>query len=715
MTRVYFFIILLILNSVHTFAQDKLLTIDDAAMGQYRKFSPQTLYFLKWRPNTDSYTYFVKKGEMFTCSVKSNKESVLFTTNQLNEILLQKKLSTIYSFPNYEWESENVIRMQIIEGIICVNIKDKTIENFYPLNEEAENSDFSSSSKYLAYTRANNLYVSDSKGVSVQITNDPDTGIVSGKAVHRNEFGIVKGTFWSNAGKKLAFYRMDESMVTKYPIVDIDPKIAENKPIRYPMAGMKSHEVTVGVYSVETGKIVYLKTGEPKEQYLTNISWSADDKYIFMAVLNREQNHFSFNQYNAENGDLVKTLFEEKNSVYVEPQNAAVFLKNNSGEFIWQSQSDGYNHLYLYDSNGKRIKQLTKGEWVVTDFIGFNKDESVVYYISTEKSPLERHLYAVEIKTGKKTCLTNQPGFHSVNLSPDGRYFVDNYSSTNVVNNFDLLFTDGKFVRNILKSNDPLSQISMPEIKMFTIKASDGKTVLYGRIIKPLNFDSAKKYQAIVYLYGGPHNQLVKNSWLGGARLWDYYMAQKGYVVISIDNRGSSYRGLNFENVIHRNLGENEVIDQMEAVKYLKGLGYVDEKRIGVHGWSYGGFLTINLMTTFPEAFKAGVAGGPVIDWKYYEIMYGERYMDTPLENAEGYEKTSLLRKAKNLKGKLLIVHGYIDDTVVLQNSLTFIQECITNNILVDFFMFPKQPHNVLGMERVYLMKKITEYFDANL
>ena len=705
----------LIICFIQVFAQGKLLSIEEASIGQYREFSPQTLYQVNWRPNTDNYSYFRKRSEMLTASVKSEKETVLLTLDEFNEILTKNKLSEVFYFPLISWETENVIRMQINEGYLWLNVKDKKIENSYKLNEEAENTDYCSSSKMLAYTVANNLYVMNYNGKISAITNDQDTGIVSGKSVHRNEFGIEKGTYWSTTGKKLAFYKMDESMVTNYPLVDISARIAEENLIRYPMAGMTSHQVKIGIYSIETGKTIFLKTGEPKEQYLTNISWSTDDKFIYVAVLNREQNHMKFNQYNAETGDFINTIFEEKNDKYVEPLHAAVFLKKKAGQFIWQSQLDGYNHFYLFNTQGKLLKQLTKGSWVVTDYLGLSDDESTLFYLSTEKSPLERHLYSLNVETGEKKCLTGDQGHHSVVIKPDGKYFIDNYSSVNVVNSFTLCNSKGEKVREILNSSDPLKDVAMPKMELITIKSADGKTELHGRVIFPLNLDPAKKYPAIVYVYGGPHAQLVENSWLGGAPLWDYYMAQKGYVIITIDNRGSANRGLEFENVIHRNSGVAEASDQMEAVKYLKRLGFVDENRIGVTGWSYGGFMTINLMTTYPDVFKAGAAGGPVVDWKYYEIMYGERYMDSPQDNSEGYEKTSLLHKAKNLKGKLLIIHGYIDDTVVLQHSLSFLQECIKKGVMVDFFLFPKQTHNVRGMERIYLMKKITSYFDDNL
>lgn len=714
MKKFVVFITIMIISLLCAYSQGRLLTIEEATIGQFRQFIPLMYYQLSWRPGGETFT-FIKKGELMENSVKSDASVTLLTVKDLNKILADNAYSEVATFPAYEWLSSNLILFQIPEGVVRLDIKTKKIESFFKLNESAENNDYCFESNKIAYTVANNLYVMDSKQNVIDISHETNTGIVFGKAVHRNEFGIENGTFWSKSGKNLAFYRMDESMVTQYPLVDIEPRIAELNNIRYPMAGMTSHNVTVGVYSVETGKTIYLKTGEPKEQYLTNISWSIDDKYIFIAVLNREQNHMKFNQYNAETGDFVKTLFEEKNNKYVEPLHPAVFLSKKPGQFIWQSQADGFNHLYLYDSSGKLLKQLTKGNWVVTEFLGFDESESNVFYVSTEKSPLERHIYSVNIESGKSICLSFESGYHSANISSSGKYIIDNFSSKDVENVYNLIDAKGRKVRELIHSPNTLKEIGMPEMELFTIKSADGKTDLYGRLIKPLNLDTTKKYPAIVYVYGGPHAQMVENSWLGGAPLWDFYMAQKGYVMISIDNRGSSNRGLEFENVIHRQVGENETLDQMEAVKYLKKLNYVDEKRIGVHGWSYGGFMTINLMTSYPEVFKTGVAGGPVIDWKYYEVMYGERYMDTPQENPEGYEKSSLIGKAKNLKGNLLIIHGYIDDTVVLQNSLSFIQACIKDGILLDYFLYPEHQHNVRGMDRIHLMKKITKYFDDYL
>ncbi|HIE16470.1 MAG TPA: S9 family peptidase, partial [Bacteroidales bacterium] len=326
--------------------------------------------------------------------------------------------------------------------------------------------------------------------------------------------------------------------------------------------------------------------------------------------------------------------------------------------------------------------------------------------------------YYANIKTQEIHCITKIQGTHVVKIGQNGKYFIDSYSSVTVPKEYNILDLQGRIVKNILIAKDPLTEYNMPKARIFTIKAADNKEDLYVRMITPPNMDKSKKYPVIVYVYGGPHAQLITNSWLGGAQMWLYYMAQKGYICFTVDNRGSYNRGLAFENVIHRNLGQNEMKDQMEGIKYLKTLPYVDTNRIGVFGWSFGGFMTTSLMLNYPETFKVGVAGGPVIDWKYYEIMYGERYMDMPEENVDGYKKTSLLdkEKIKRLKGrKILLIQGAVDKTVVWQHSLRFIQECVKANVPVDFFVYPLAEHNVRGYDRIHLMDKITTYFDDYL
>ncbi|NSW45058.1 MAG: DPP IV N-terminal domain-containing protein [Bacteroidales bacterium] len=690
-----------------TKSQNKMLTIDDAVIGAYRTMYANDLYNIGWRTN-DIFTYS-KGANLYQQSIKNAKEIMAINGNSLFEITHDSAFNSFVVFPEYRWTTKDICWIKNSNKIAEIDLKANKVLTFLSLPDTADNIELHYKSKMAAYTIENNLWVQYPNGNKVAISNETNKGIVYGKSVHRNEFGIEKGIFWSNSGKLLAFYRMDESMVTQYPIVDISTRIATEKPIRYPMAGMKSHEVLVGVFNTETKNIIYLKTGEPKEQYLTNITWTPDDQYICIAVLNREQNHMKFNMYNAQTGEWVKTLFEEKNDRYVEPLHPAIFISND--QFIWQSQRNGYNHFYLYKTDGTLLKQITKGNWAVIDYLGYQSKTRSIYFISTNPTALERQVYSVNIDNGEMKRLTPERGCHEPIFNDNFSFFIDKYSNLNTPKTINLNDAYGKKIRTILEGKNSLSDYAMPELKLDTIKAADGKTDLYGRIIKPLNFDPAKKYPLILYVYGGPHAQLVQDEWLSGAPLWDFYMAQQGYIVATIDNRGSANRGFEFESCIHRQCGVNEAQDQMEFVKHLIKQGFVDEKRIGVHGWSYGGFMTTTLMTTYPEVFKVGVAGGPVIDWKYYEIMYGERYMDTPQENPEGYEKTSLLNKAKNLKGKLLIIHGYIDDTVVLQHSLAFIEQCIKKGILVDYFIYPKHPHNVRGKDRIHLMKKVTQYF----
>ncbi|GAB3820390.1 hypothetical protein GCM10028895_20410 [Pontibacter rugosus] len=381
---------------------------------------------------------------------------------------------------------------------------------------------------------------------------------------------------------------------------------------------------------------------------------------------------------------------------------------------MWVSERTGYDHLYLYDTNGKQIRQLTSGNWMVTDILGFSSKGDELYYTSTAESPLERHIYAVNLSNGKTRRISQGSGTHQAQLSPSSKYIIDNYSSQVTPRNIWVLNTEGKVQQTLLTAKNPLKEYNLGETTVFPIKADDG-TDLYTRMITPPNMDQNKKYPVVVYVYGGPHVQLVNNSWLAGANLWMHLMAQQGYIVFTVDSRGSSARGLDFEQATFRQLGTVEMADQLRGVDYLKSLPYVDPTRIGIHGWSFGGFMTTSLMTRHPEVFKVGVAGGPVIDWKYYEVMYTERYMDSPQQNPEGYEKANLLNYVKNLKGKLLMIHGTVDDVVVWQHSLQYIKKAVDEGILLDYFVYPGHPHNVRGKDRVHLMRKVTQYFDENL
>ena len=697
-----------------TAQEKKLFTPEDASYNN-RSLYAQRPNQLKWVGNTDILMK-VKGNEIVTMNPNSKKETTFLTVDELNGYKKGEGVSDLMRIPNLTWINDYQAYFYALgeEGITLnkMDLKKKTIDKKASIPQDAENRTISDASLRVAYTIGNNLYVTNGDK-QIQITDNPE-GVVAGQSVHRNEFAINGGIFWSPDGKLLAYYSMDERMVTDYPLVDITERIATAKPIKYPMAGMTSHQVTLHVYNIATGKEIIVKTGEPVDQYLTAITWNPDNKRIYIGVLNREQNYLKFNEYSATTGDFIQTIFEDRDEQYVEPQGPAYFLPNNPDQFIWKAQRDGYYHLYLYTISKKQVRQLTKGDFVITDFNGFSKDGSKIYYRSTEVSPLERHCYVMDIKSGNVTKLTKEHGTHDGKPSGSGKYFLDFYSSTDVPYNVDVQDAKGKFVGRLHEAENPLKDYNIGETTLGTLKAEDGQT-LYTRLIKPYNFDASKKYPVVVYVYGGPHAQLITDDWTAGAGIYLNYLAQEGFLVFTLDNRGSADRGEAFEQCIHRQCGQLEMRDQMVGINWLKTLPYVDADRIGSDGWSYGGFMSTSLKINHPEVFKVSVAGGPVLDWKYYEIMYGERYMDTPQENPEGYELTSLENKTDKLEGKLLMIHCTTDPVVMWQHSLVFVENCIHNGKQLDYFVYPGHDHNVYGMDRAHLITKITQYFKDNL
>ncbi len=688
-------------------AQDKVLTMEEAVLG-YNLY-PKNLY-LQWQGGQNVLTSLEDGVKLVGETAGKGEKKVIMTVEELNRILGAE----LKGWPQYSWKDGKTLVIMRQGKMSEIDVDKKALGNTYIIPKGAQN--ITSNGKDLvAYTKANNLYFVDANNNEFAVTGDEDPNIVNGQTVSRNEFGINGGIFWSPDGKLLAFYRKDESQVGTFPLLDINSRTGSLREIKYPMAGMKSEQISLGIYDVASGKTVFLDVDDfGREQYLTNIAWGPESDYVYVQVLNRAQKHMRLNQYRAKTGEFVKTLLEEQNEKYIEPLTPVVFLKNDPSKLIYRTNNrDGYFNLYLVDvHSGKVVKRITD---VAADVEMIGQDDKYIYYTSAEVSPVENHLFRVDLKSGRKTRLTQAEGWHKVTMSSDMNYFVDNYSSLKVPRVINLVRNDGKVVKELLKAEDPTRDYHFGEITLGTVKTADGKFDNYYRLIKPMNFDPSKKYPVIVYVYGGPHSQMVKNTWQAELRRWEMYMAQHGYVVFVMDNRGTSNRGAEFEKAIHGQCGQAEMADQMEGIKFLKSLPYVDADRIGVHGWSYGGFMTISLITNHPEVFKVAVAGGPVIDWKWYEVMYGERYMDSPHTNPEGYAKVSLVNKAKDLKGKLLICQGAIDNTVVWEHSLSFIRECIKNNVQVDYFPYPCAEHNVMGKDRIHLMQKVTDYFEDYL
>lgn len=692
-------------------AQDKLF---DASDYLNRQLYPISVSNLNWRGDKDLFTYVEEESLVQKDPVDLSKTDTILCLSDLNGKLKRLNQEELNRFPSISWLDDDHIYFTSNDKIFLYDFTSSVLKKVYEINSDGENVTIDTRGLNVAYTIQNNLFVTVG-GVTTRVSDEKNADIVYGQIPSRNEFGIDDGMYWSPDGQLLAFYRTDQSDVTFYPLVDVFNRIAEAAPIKYPMAGMKSQKVSLGIFNTKLNEIVYLQTPGPENQYLTSVSWDPSGKYIYTGILNRDQNYFKLNKYDAASGEYIKTLFEERSNRYVEPMHGLSFLRSDPSKFIWQSRRDGWNHLYLYDTRGTLIKQLTSGQWEVTDLLNTDKKDDAVFYESTKDGPVESHLYKTEIKSGKTERITSGEGVHNIMASSGMNYFLDVFSGIKMARGYYLLDARGSNLLTIKEDADPYKDYKIGELSIFTIKADDGKTDLYCRMIKPIDFDPAKKYPVLVYVYGGPHAQLITKSWTGGAGFWLNYMAQQGYLVFTLDNRGSSNRGFEFESIIHRRLGDIEIADQMAGVKYLKTLDYVDPERIGVDGWSYGGFMTISLMLRNPGVFKVACAGGPVIDWKWYEVMYGERYMDTPMENPEGYKRASLLNYVDNLEGKLLIIHGTNDNTVVWQNSLTFLDECIKAQKQLDYFVYPGSEHNMAGMTRIHLFNKITGYFNDNL
>ena len=702
----------------------KLFTLEDLNYGgnNFHNMVPKNRYTAWWGDQ------LVRTDAEFCALIDKNtgKETRLFSLDDINQWVESAGNIKVHSFyhATFPYPNQPLVLLNASKTRMLVNWKTKQLVWKQDTKDESS-ADWNAQSRAVAFVKGDNLYVCNAQGTHKQLTKDGSRDIVYGQSVHRDEFGIYKGTFWSNDGQKLAFYRMDQSMVADYPLVDIDTRIATETPVRYPMAGEKSHLVTVGIYDLKTDKTVYLNTGDPTDRYFTNIAWAPDGKLIYLIELNRAQNHYSLDAYDATTGNKTATLYTESSDKYVHPMHAITFLPWDNSRFILQSEKDGYNHLYLFDTSGKQIKQLTTGKWIVVDLMGFNAKTKEAIILSTEASPIQNNLYAVNLQTGARRLLDNgkgchanttgEGGSHKIALSSSGQWILDSYTEPTVPRNIDIVNVASAKATRYFTADNPWKGYTVPEYSCGTIKAADGTTDLYYRMVKPTNFDPNKKYPTIIYVYGGPGVRNVEARWHYWSRGWETYMAQKGYLLFILDNRGSSARGLAFEQATFHHLGVEEAKDQMKGVEYLTSLPYVDKDRIGVHGWSFGGFMTTTLITSHPEVFKVGVAGGPVIDWKWYEVMYGERYMGTPQNNPKGYAESSLLSKAKNLKGKLQIITGMNDPVVVPQHCLNFLQECIKVGTQPDFFVYPGEPHNMRGHQSTHLHERISQYFDDYL
>jgi dipeptidyl-peptidase 4 len=686
------------------FSQEKELSLEDAVRQQYRAFYPEHLFGFSWIPGTNEYTYLEKGVELMKASTSNTKAKLVLTIENVNNSLGSK----LNWFSGFEWIDGHTFMINDGINYYSYSLESNSGKLVYSINEEAANQEQSPDKNWVAFTIDNNLYFQGKNQKITAITEIQDKNIVSGQTYARSEFGITDGIFWSPKNDKIAFAQKDETHVHDYPLLDISQTPGALNSIKYPMAGQKSEQSKIGIYDLKTKKTVFIKPRSHVEDYLTNVSWTPDGQFILIAELNRGQNHMWLNKYNATTGAFIKTLFEETSDRWVEPEHPAFFPSESSNSFVWISEKDGFNNLYYYDIDGKLIKKLTSNIYVTKEVLGaINKGKEIVF-AATGDNPMNTLYFAVDLK-GRQRLLTRYEGTHSIQINSEGTWMFDAYSNHVTPSISQLVNLKNLKSEVLLIGKNKLKEYRIGTAEISTLKAKDS-TILYTRLIKPSDFDSTKVYPVLVYVYGGPHAQLITNEWLDGASLWMYWMAEQGYLVYTLDNRGSGERGVAFESGIHRQLGTLEMEDQLVGVEYLKSLPYVDGERLAVHGWSFGGFMTTSLMLRQPGTFQVGVAGGPVTDWKYYEIMYGERYMDMPDENPEGYKTASLLNYADKLEGDLLLIHGTVDDVVVMQHNFALIQKFVEEGIQMDFFPYPMHPHNVGGKDRVHLMTKVLNY-----
>ena len=693
--------------SLLSLAQTKKLSLDTAVLQQNRQFRADKMLGFQWIPNSNNYAFFTDNWtKMMTASTVNSTAVELVSLNSLNQTLK----TNLKNFYGVTFIDSNHLLITENATYYSYDLMSKTGTIIQKTNENAENQTFDFASENLAFTENNNLYIFDKNQNQIAITQNDDKNIVSGQTISRSEFGINGGIFWSPKAHFLAFYQKDETAVADYPILDINVTPGQLINIKYPMIGQKSEKPKVGIYNLMTKKTVFIAPQGDQDDYLTNLSWSPDEKFVLIAAVNRAQNNMNLNVYNAETGAFINTILNEKNDKWVEPEHAAFFPDAKSNNFVWFSEKDGFQNLYYYGLDGKLIQQLTKNRFVAKEILGSNGKE--IFFMATGENPNDLLAYKVDLK-GKQTQITQDFGQHLVVPNFDGSYFFDEYSN-HTTPSISKLYGKKLIPKTLLESNNKYADFEMGTAEIKTIKAADGTTDLYTRLIKPSHFDTTKKYPVLVYVYGGPHAQMINNSYLDGANLWMYWLAEQGYLVFTVDNRGSENRGFAFESVIHKEVGTNEIDDQMEGVAYLKSLSFVDSNRLAVHGWSFGGFMTTSLMLRKPDVFKVGVAGGPVTDWKFYEVMYGERYMDTPAENQQGFDKSSTLNYVKDLNGKLLLIHGTSDDVVLMQNNLMLVKKFVEAEKQVDFFAYPMHKHNVSGKDRVHLMTKVLQYIIDN-
>jgi dipeptidyl-peptidase-4 len=716
------FALVIFVNSA-VIAQQK-ISVDEIYTGAFRTKGMDDLQSLK---NTNQYTVL-----NFDRSSRSQQIDLydFSTLKKVATLLDSKNFSELknginsYTFSSDEKKiliannSQQIFRRSFTADYF---LYDTSTKKLTAVLENVQEPTLSPDATKIAYAKENNLYVLDlATNTSVAITKDgKKNAVINGITdwVYEEEFSFVRAYDWSTDGKKIAFIRFDESQVPEFSMTvykkDLYPTV---ETFKYPKAGEKNAEVSLHVYSLESKNTNKIDLSKYNDFYIARLQWTKDANLVSAQVLNRHQDVLDLLFVDANSGKT-SIILNEKDKAYVDVTDNLTFLKDNS--FIWTSEKDGFNHIYLYDKNGKLKNQVTKGNWEVTNYYGFDEKSATVFYQSVENGSINRDIYKISLDGKKKVRLSNQTGTNSATFSPNFDYFINTFSNVTTPAVYTLNASkDGKSLQTIVENTDlsqKLKSYNLPTKEFLEITTEKG-IKLNAWMIKPIDFDPTKKYPVFMYQYSGPGSQEVANRWLTSNDYWFMMLAQQGYIVACVDGRGTGFKGADFKKVTQLQLGKYEVEDQIDAAKVFGKYNYVDASRIGIFGWSYGGFMSSNCILKGSDVFKMAIAVAPVTNWRFYDSIYTERYMQTPQENASGYDDNSPINFTNLLKGNYLLIHGSADDNVHVQNSMQMIESLVQANKQFDWAIYPDKNHGIYGGKtRIQLYNKMTNFIKEKL
>ncbi|NGP77172.1 S9 family peptidase [Balneolaceae bacterium YR4-1] len=696
-----------------------------------RTFSPEGIQNVNWMKDGQYYTALVRTNndiELRKYDILTGDYEVLVASSGLRvedrdrAIIIQDyQFSADENKLLIKTDVERIWRRSTKENYFVHNLETGKTAKLTQSDEKQQYAQLSPTGEKAAFVQNNNLYLVDlESGEEKAITTDGEENkIINGATdwVYEEEFGFAKAWYWSPDGNKIAFYRFNESRVKEFFMIEWGSLYPDQTRFKYPKAGEKNSIVKIGVYDLESQNTVWIDIGEETDQYIPRINWTENSGTLAIRRMNRLQNKQDLMLADVNSGKT-QTIKTEDSDAWIDINDDLTFLENGE-QFIYLSEESGYNHIYLYDMSGELVRQVTTGNWEVTNYLGYNEENERIYYISTEESPLQRHLYSIDISGDDKTKMSDGEGWNSVNMSRDHKYYIETYSSPEMPSVYTLHEGSGKEVRVLEDNNElktTLEEYRMPEKEFMKIPLPQAELNAY--MLKPSDFDSTKKYPVLFYVYGGPGSQTVSKRFDSGQRpIWHRYLAEQGYIVFSVDNRGTGARGRNFEKQVYKKLGQYEVQDQIDAARYLLDqYDFIDTARVGIWGWSYGGYMSSLVLAKGSDVFSTAIAVAPVSSWRFYDTIYTERFMQTPQMNPEGYEKGAPLTYAGQIEGNYLLVHGTGDDNVHFQNAVEMVNKLVSEGVQFETMYYPNRAHGISGGNtRQHLFKMLNQFILDNL